>query len=215
MEQKKRFYSDLSFWALAASNLTVLLWARRQNLPLATMLWVYWGQGVGIGIFNVIKILLIKNYYTVTEKKSGKTREVTTKDKTLFAVMFLLFYGLLHQAYARYLSDEFEFVAFGPVFWMAVVLLMSHLFSFFYNRKWRGKGKAIIGVVFIFPFARVIPMYFTVYFGVRLFAEYNSQGYWIIFIVLKTFADLLMHGIEQKMFVYDSVTRSKTSPPRK
>jgi hypothetical protein len=53
-------------------------------------------------------------------------------------------------------------------------------------------------------------MYLTVYFGVRLFAEYNSQGHWIIFIVLKTFADLLMHGIEQKMFVYDSAARPET-----
>jgi hypothetical protein len=133
--QKKHFYYDLSFWALAASNLIVLLWARRQNLPLAAMLWVYWGQGVGIGIFSIIKILLIKNYYPATEKKSGKTRAVTTKDKVLFAVMFFLFYGLLHQAYARYLSDEFEFIAFGPVFWMAVVLLISHLFSFFLQQE--------------------------------------------------------------------------------
>jgi len=51
-----------------------------------------------------------------------------------------------------------------------------------------------IGTMMFFPYLRIIPMHLTIIFG----SDYakGSSGALILFLVLKTIADLIMHMIE-------------------
>ncbi len=51
-----------------------------------------------------------------------------------------------------------------------------------------------IGTIMFFPYARVIPMHLTIVIGGHF--TKGSQGALILFLALKTIADLIMHMIE-------------------
>ncbi|NIP29465.1 MAG: hypothetical protein GTN99_09095 [Candidatus Dadabacteria bacterium] len=51
-----------------------------------------------------------------------------------------------------------------------------------------------IGTMMFFPYARILPMHFTIIFGGSI-AKASSKSL-VLFLVLKTLADLIMHMIE-------------------
>jgi hypothetical protein len=85
---------------------------------------------------------------------------------------------------------------------MAGLFLVYQCFSFFYNRKWEDKRKPNIGKMFCFPYARIIPMHVTILFGVILssWGTFAGKMALVLFMLLKTFADVIMHIVETKGF---------------
>ena len=196
---KKQFHSDLSLWALIVSK--VIVWALIEGWQLAIVVWVYWAQSVFIGILWFFKILTLKEFSTKSIEINEKAVEATTCTKIRLAFIFLAHYGFFHLGYAFFLFLDFKPVRIGPVLFMAGLFLVYQCFSFFYNRKWEGKRKPNIGKMMCFPYARIIPMHLTILFGgILSWGTFEGKMTLAFFMLLKTFADVIMHVVEKKGF---------------
>jgi hypothetical protein len=71
--------------------------------------------------------------------------------------------------------------------------LVNHAFSFVHNFRSDRSRKPNIGAVMFFPYARIMPLHLTILFG--LFLARSVAGV-IFFLLLKSFADLVMHILE-------------------
>jgi hypothetical protein len=194
---KKQFSSDLSLWALIVSNLIVIVWALIEGWQLAVIIWIYWSQSVTIGVLWFFKILTLKEFSTKDCTINDKAFEATTGIKNYIALFFLAHYGFFHFGYAFFLFIELKPVRPGPILFMAGLFLVYQCFSFFYNRKWEVKRKPNIGKMMCFPYARIIPMHVIILFGGIL---PGGKIILALFMLLKTFADVLMHVMEKKGF---------------
>lgn len=211
------FYSDLSFWGLSASNLLVVVWALAENWALTIIMWVYWSQSVIIGLFWFIKILTLRDFSTKGYKMSGRPVLPTKGTKIQTAMFFLVHYGGFHLGYAVFLFGRLKSVQAAPIFAMASIFFLYQGFSFFYNRKWVDKRKPNIGRLFVFPYARIIPMHLTIILGGLLTINtYKGRFVLLLFMLLKTLADAVMHVVEHKGFsdrpAKDHKHPSKTLP---
>jgi hypothetical protein len=202
----KPFYSDLSFWALLASNLIVIAWARKEGWPLAIIMWIYWGQSVFIGIFWFFKILTLKEFTTEGFYSDGQQVKTTKKARNETAVFFLIHYGFFHFVYLLILGGEFKSVPIFQILLLAGIFFLYQAFSFFYSRKWEAKKKPNIGLMMLFPYARIIPMHLTMCIAL---SEWGQKQTLALFLSLKLLADLIMHMVERRGFV-DIVDEKKT-----
>jgi hypothetical protein len=73
----------------------------------------------------------------------------------------------------------------------AVVFGVNHYFSFRHNKLVDEQKKQNIGSLMFMPYVRIVPMHLMVGFGAVV-----SAGPLIIFLLLKTVADLAMHTIK-------------------
>lgn len=198
---RKSFGSDLSLWALIASNLVTIVWALIGGWPLAIIIWVYWSQSVIIGILWFFKILTLKQFSTKGVKINNRSVKPTRGTKIQTAFFFLIHYGFFHFIYAIFLFGLLKTVRMWPVLFMAGVFLIYQCFSFFYNRKWDDKQKPNIGTMMFFPYARIIPMHLTIIFGGWMsFGSFGGKMTLLLFMLLKTGADAIMHIVEQRGF---------------
>lgn len=180
-----RFLSDRSLLVLIASNILTIFLAVTEGWSLATIMWVYWFQSVTIGFFNVFRILRAK-------KKS------TTWDRWYSAFFFAIHFGLFHLVYLVFLSTGSKSLVFGQgigsidfasVFVPAAVFFVNHLYSYRYNRE-HDVIKQNSSALMLYPYARIIPLHFTIMFGALFGAALP------FFLALKTVADALMHSFE-------------------
>jgi hypothetical protein len=197
VRRKKTFYSDLSFWALFASNLIVIAWALKEGWPLAIIMWIYWCQSVFIGIFWFFKILTLKEFSTKGVEINGRPAKPTKATKSKTAIYFIIFYGFFHVLYVDVLIDEFKSVPIFPILVPAGMFLLYQAFSFFYNKKWKAKVKPNIGTLAMFPFARILPFHITMAIAL---SEWGKNQTLALFLSLKLLADLIMHIVERKGF---------------
>ncbi|MGA2071471.1 MAG: DUF6498-containing protein [Sedimentisphaerales bacterium] len=199
------FWADLSLWALLGSNLWTLILALYEKWPLADLLWTFWFQSVAIGIFWFFKILTLKNFSTDGLEMGDRPVPPTIESRNKVAFFFLVHYGFFHLGYAIFLISQHPLTVKWPVFLTAAVFFANHLFSFVHNRKWDDSTKQNLGVVLFFPYARIIPMHLTIIFGSTLGPVGGSYFIVIFFMFLKTFADSIMHVIENTKFGSRSV----------
>ncbi len=200
----RRAFLDPSTLALLVSNVVVIAIAFDQQWSLITLLWIYWAQSVIIGVFNVFKILDLTQFSTngfyVNDKSVAPTEE--TKRQTAF--FFAIHYGIFHFVYFVFLV-VFTFVGFFQVsaysttaasvlFILAGIALFfaNHLYSFLHNREQERTRIWNIGSVMFSPYARIIPMQLTIILGVFLV----DQIALILFLALKTVADVITHIVE-------------------
>lgn len=204
MEKKKNkrlsFFSDISIWALLISNLITIYFTITQDWSIDLIIWTYLIQSIIIGIFNFIRILTLNKFSTVgfkvysTQNINGKIKlknEKITKEKTAF--FFLLYYGSFNLAYAIFLI----FLGLTKISYsivpITILFLLNHLFSFYYNKKSDEGNILNIGQLVIKPFIRIIPMHLIIMLGVLVSKNIASL---IIFMLLKTIADIISHIIE-------------------
>jgi len=199
----RHILSDPTMLSLLFSNLLTIYLAVSQDWSLITIMWVYWFQSVTIGFFNFIRILTLKDFSTDGFKVNNRSVEATKKTKISTAIFFAFHYGFFHFVYAIFLVS-FSFSGllessgqsangFGDAAYVlltSAVFFVNHLHSFLYNRG-RDAGKQNIGRVMFFPYARIIPMHLTIIFGMLL-----GKGAIVLFLTLKTLADMIMHVLE-------------------
>ncbi|MHC4088416.1 MAG: DUF6498-containing protein [Planctomycetota bacterium] len=197
VRKKKPFYSDLSFWALFASNLIVIAWALKEGWSLAIIMWIYWSQSVFIGVFWFFKILNLKDFSTEGVQIGGQSVKPTKVAKKDTAVFFLLHYGFFHIVYSILLAGKFKSVPIFQILLPAGIFFLYQCFSFFYNKKWEAKGKPNIGTMFFFPYARIIPMHLTMCIAL---SDWGQRQALALFLSLKLLADIIMHMVEHRGF---------------
>ncbi len=86
-------------------------------------------------------------------------------------------------------------VAWKIVLYASLVFFINHLLSHFLNRQEDCKKIKNIGAMMFFPYARIIPMHLIIATGLHAFGGPISL---VVFMLLKTFADVVMHVIEHK-----------------
>ncbi|OGC11242.1 hypothetical protein A3K48_01800 [candidate division WOR-1 bacterium RIFOXYA12_FULL_52_29] len=186
MSNEKAFFidrTDPSAWSLVFANLLTIAMALKFNWSLMELMWIYWAQSVIIGVINFIKLIKFP----------------------AIALFFLVHYGIFHLVYLVFLA-AFTFGGESPInngspiqwswVWLtAGVFLINHSFSYFYNRE-KDLARQNPDALFMFPYARIIPMHLTLIFGGLMEAVGPFNFPIIFFLSLKTIADLVMHKKE-------------------
>jgi len=199
---QRNLFGDLSLWFLLLANLATVFFATKENWNLLTLLWIYWFQSITIGFFNFIRILQLKEFSTEGFKINDKPVQPTQSTKIFTAFFFLFHYGLFHFGYMTFLLIGILTKAYGNlpnfadliyVFLTSLLFFINHLFSYVYNRP-KDTKKQNIGVLMFYPYARIIPMHITI-----SLAAFLGFGALPLFLLLKTFADCIMHIVEHNL----------------
>ncbi|MBX4198404.1 hypothetical protein KW782_03665 [Candidatus Parcubacteria bacterium] len=190
----KKYYPDLrdpSTLSLILSNILTIVLAIVQNWDFLTTLLVYWSQSVIIGFFCYLRMRSLKNFTTEGLTFNGIPVPEGTSSRNMVASFFAFHYGIFHILYFffisffAYLGAEIDMKHVGIG---ALIFFLNHLYSYLYNRRKVSTKKENIGYIMFFPYLRVIPMQFTIVFGLPL----------PLFLVLKSAIDVVMHTIDQK-----------------
>ncbi|MDP2628911.1 MAG: DUF6498-containing protein [Nanoarchaeota archaeon] len=195
----KIFTFDYSVTLLLISNIIVIILAVTQNWNLKTVLFIYLGQSMIIGLFNFIKIISLKNFSTERFRINNQKVEPTKSTKIFVALFFAFHYGLFHVVYFIFLlilnfSQNISNIETRYIFYALGVFFVNHLFSFYYNKN-KDNKKPNIGKLMFSPYARIIPMHLIIIIGAFLSqAGIYSRLILVLFLILKTIADLVMHN---------------------
>ncbi|MBW2968042.1 hypothetical protein KY362_06160 [Candidatus Woesearchaeota archaeon] len=196
-EAKAKWTSDRSLWALVASNVMLIVFAFFQQWSIHTIMWVYWSQSVIIGVFNVFKIMQTKGV-----EPKHQMLPFAPHLKYPIAAFFAVHYGGFHFGYMIFLlASTFAGVPIYssiPVSWLSVLafsglFLVNHYYSYNKNKKKDLVKKRTPTVQMMIPYARIIPMHITIIVGALL-----QEKVIILFLVLKTIADAVMHVREHR-----------------
>jgi len=192
-----RVPADHSLPVLLASNLLTIVVALVQDWDLNELMWIYWGQSLIIGYFNVQRILGLEKFSTQGFRINNHAVAPTRRTQRETATFFALHYGLFHLVYGVFLVGD---SAPGDSATLVMVLVctgafyLNHRYSFRYHRARDRARVPNIGSIMFFPYLRIIPMHLTIIFGHAL----AGQGHFslLLFLLLKTAADLAMHLVE-------------------
>ena len=195
-------FNDISLFLLILSNIISIIFAYVQGWAAQEVFWIYWGQSVGIGIINFIRIRNLKEFSTENFKMGNSRPPETEETKNQVSWFFLLHYGCFHVGYFIFLLVDYPLsLLSGDKFIFIIILIaaffMTHRFSYAHNIKTDFKGKKPnIGTLMFYPYLRIIPMHLSIIIGGLL----GTAGGLLFFMVLKTFADAGMHMIEHHIF---------------
>ncbi|MDD5593700.1 MAG: DUF6498-containing protein [Candidatus Margulisbacteria bacterium] len=204
-------FNNPSLWSLITANLLVAALALRFDWSLIELLWIYWCQSVIIGVINFIKLLTLADFSTEGFTVNGRSVPANQLTKFSTALFFALHYGTFHLVYLIFLSvftlagNE---LPLGPgvtsvagIVFSTLVFLANHLFSFYSNWPQERLGTNIGQQMFI-PYVRIIPMHLTIIFGAVLGSATGGTFVpLLLFLALKTFADVALHLYEHRPVV--------------
>ena len=195
-----RVYSDRSVTTLLLSNLLTIVLAVLQQWDVHILMWIYCGQSLVIGYFNVHRILDLKEFSTENFRMNGQAVDATPGTKRQVAGFFALHYGFFNVAYMVFIATEVGASGTIPLFTVFVCVLafyFNHRFSYHYNQS-QEKGRVPnIGSIMFFPYIRIIPMQLMIVAGDRFAGD--SLVALVAFLFLKTAADVAMHVVEHAM----------------
>ncbi len=197
MELSKQFRADSSAAFLIISNLITIVLAVYERWDLSEIMWIYWGQGVIIGYFNRKRILDLKEFSTSGFHINDQPVKPTKKTQKTTATFFAIHYGFFHLVYSVFLFDQRHSFSSNTLIFIllcVVIFFFNHRFSYFHNRERDMNRVPNIGTIMFFPYLRIIPMHLTIIIG----SSFGKGSSWalILFLVLKTIADLIIHMIE-------------------
>jgi hypothetical protein len=195
----KSLHPDWSALTLVASNLLTIAIAVYQKWNPGTVMWIYWGQSIIIGAFNVVRMWTLQNFTTDGLKMNDQPVAPTTANKRFVAIFFMAHYGFFHLVYAIFLvtMSKLSMNDIMPILICVAGFLVNHWFSYCYNKDNDSARKVNLGTLMFFPYARIIPLHITIITGLML-----SKTMWalVLFLSLKTVADLIMHAVEHRAF---------------
>jgi hypothetical protein len=206
MQQTDRAFSagqipaNRSTLVLLLSNLLTIAMALIQGWDVSILMWIYWGQSVVIGYFNVHRIMDLEQFSTQGFRINNQAVEPTRETQRKTAMFFAMHYGMFHLVYFVFLFKGASLD--GPVSLLGagvcvLAFYLNHRFSWRYNRARDRERVPNIGNIMFFPYLRIIPMHLTILLGGSL----GGHGTFalLFFLLLKTAADVAMHVIEHAM----------------
>jgi len=188
---------DGSVWSLVAANVLALGAAIYQDWSMTSLMLLYWGQSVVIGVANVFRMLALDRFSTENFTMNNRPVDPTPATKRQVAAFFSLHYGFFHAGYLVFLlADLRGGQPFPAWFWVCTAgFAANHLWSYRYNRDLDRQGTPNIGTLMFTPYIRIVPMHLTIIFG-GLLAHTNAGL--LLFGALKTVADVVMHAVEHR-----------------
>ena len=207
------FSPDRSVVVLLLSNLFTIGLALYQHWDVYVLMWVYWGQSVIIGYFNFRRILDLDKFSTAGFLINDQPVKPTRATQRQTAVFFALHYGIFHLVYLGFLGAETNVPGGFPVFDVLLcigVFYLNHWFSYRYNREQERERVPNIGSIMFFPYIRIIPMHLMIIVGVTFLG--GNAGALVVFLLMKTAADVAMHIAEHTM-ARNAARRAKRQLP--
>jgi hypothetical protein len=196
--------NDRSFWFLLVANVFTIVLAYVQDWNVLIPLVVYWCQSVVIGISHFFRILATNNLKVKNVTFSGTSFAQANNIVRLFSAGFFAFhYGFFHLGYLVFL---FAFANMATVpsgtTWLLAFLgvlgfIGEHVYEHYYYKGEEEKEEGI-GTLMTRPYLRIIPMHLTIIFGFMLFQAGFKGLTLLLFLVLKTGADVGMHMYQHK-----------------
>lgn len=203
MMSKTIFRFEQSALSLVLSNIFTIAIALLEKWNLSDVMWIYWGQSVVIGYYNWRRIRCLKQFsfkgYTINNQTAESTEAVKRRLAFVVSIFFVLHYGLFHAGYLVFLYAELGDLSRSDILGLLtciVIFAFNHRFSFQQNIEKDIRRKPHILTVMIFPYARILPMHITIISGNQF--QNQTAGTLILFLSLKTFADVIMHLIEHR-----------------
>ena len=145
-------------------------------------------------LFNFIDLLTIKNYDTASFKVNNQP--LNDKNKGCLPWFFLVHFGIFHFVYMVFIAVQLGFgVNAGFLLIGVAAFLLESLSSFIRRKQAEEQMKFNIGTIFFLPYLRVIPMHLMIMGSVFLSVQPS-----VIFLVLKTVADILSFMLYQRMW---------------
>jgi len=200
-------FGKFSTWSLIFSNLAVIFFAIIDKLSAIDVLWIYWAQSVIIGIFNFVKMLLLKEFSTEGFKQGNKVVLPTKAVKISTALFFLFHYGFFHFIYAVFLSS---FSSFGVshsgslninyFYYSSIIFFINYLIEFINLFREPAAETPNLGKIMFAPYARIIPMHLTIILGGFIaaagsaFSADTNLMIIVLFTGIKTVVDMISHS---------------------
>nr|MCU0600492.1 DUF6498-containing protein [Desulfobacterales bacterium] len=191
--------SDKSSLFLIFSNLFTILIAVVENWDLSLVMWIYWGQSVVIGFFNWKRMRSLKRFSTQGLTMNDSPVPETESGRRKVSTFFAVHYGFFHFGYLVFLLAERNNLSLWDilgVFVCVAVFFYNHRYSYAYNLENDLKRIPNIGTLMFFPYARILPMHFTIIMGSWMADA--GMGELAFFLLLKTLADWIMHVVEHR-----------------
>ncbi len=190
----KRYTNNPFFWLLLLGNLYCIWYFSNYSNGFVTVVWIYWMQSIIIGLFNFIDLLTIKQYDAAGFKVNEQP--LTEKNKGCLPWFFLLHYGMFHFVYMIFLGVQLGF-GVDRLFLLVGVgaFLLEALMAFIRRKQAEETLRFNMGGLFFLPYLRVVPMHLMI-MGPAFLGWQPS----VIFLVLKTIADMLSFMIYQRMW---------------
>lgn len=191
--------TDSTVWSLLLANGVTIFFALREQWNLDALLWVYWFQNVIIGLFHFVRMLRVRHFFISDPKARLGTPNAS---RIALAAFFLLHYGVFQFVYLVFLLDG-TLNGGGVVTWgstaIAIALFFfNHAFSFFRNQAFFERRQNLLTLLFL-PYARIIPMHLFAIIGGFLSALESARLPLLFFLVLKTIADIVGHGVQNAL----------------
>jgi len=205
-------YSDRSLTFLLLTNLATVVGTVLQGWNITDLLWIYWGQSVVIGYYNVHRIVDLDRIATDGFISNIRPVEPMCETQRCTAVCFALHYGLFHLVYGVFLLTTFRIHPGFPVAGVLLCILafwFTHRFSFRFNRE-RDRAVPNIGSLMFFPYVRIIPMNLVILLGAPIAGD-NTLAL-VLILLLKTAVDVAVHVIEHVMASTDARQPSARVP---
>jgi len=199
---------DISVLGLLASNIVVIIWALIENWDLSFLMLVYWAQNVIIGIFWFYTIITYKNAYRkYTEDPFELPDKLNAFSRLGLGLFFLMHFGCFHLVYFIFLlaptrleQKTFEFSLLPFVIFTGLFFINQLIWSINFAGKSEHKP-ANISKLMGFPYARVVPIHLAIMIGIWVSDKgLNPQFTTLIFLMLKTVVDVIMHVQQKKGF---------------
>ena len=202
-ENFRKGFTDHSTKSLIMSNLILIIIALIEDWELIIILFVYVIQSIIIGIFNMIRIISLKDFSV-----NGMQPPSTKSTKTSTALFFGFHYNFFHFVYFMFVFPEtYELLSNNlleiiSVIAMIILFLINHYYSFRYNKERDLKRKIKISKLMFLPYARIFPMHLTLFIAAATMdiGVVGSKIALLSFLLLKTAADVVMHVIEHRCF---------------
>ena len=203
----KRLLSDPAFLFLIGINAYCIWYYQTHPDEFNTIVFLYWGQSVLIGLFNFVDILTIKNIIPGSMELNEAPATNTFASKGCAASFFALHYGFFHLAYGLFLlvftkiKIDFHFVLIG-----LAAFSLNLIIEFIRHKQWQAANEVNLGAMFFLPYLRIIPMHLMI-LG-PAFLNWKAST---IFLVLKTLADVIMYLITSPLHKPGIAERIKKS----
>ena len=194
---------DRSTWSLIGANLLAIVIALLFGMTLRDLMLVYWLQSVIIGLSYFVRMLALRDFSTAGFRSGGREVPETTGGKVSTALFFAFHYGFFHFVYFMFLVAGPAHAGDAPAAHPLAGLLLCGLAFAGHQAYSTAKKIALerearpnLGTMMFTPYVRILPMHLTIIFGGILGP---STASWLLFVGLKTIADVVMHVIEQHL----------------
>lgn len=215
-ELRKEDLRDRSVLSLIVTNLIIIVWAMIEQWDVVILMWVYWVQSIIIGCFWFLRIITQKNlcckYLVTANNQSGR---MNIFFRLCGGGFFLLHYSGFHFGYF-YVLESGLFGLFSqqktlpvePLVISACLFFANQIITFLPDRRATVHKKIDFSEFMRFPYVRIIPLHVTIilggfvlnFIGAKTLVGLRSQLILLVFLFLKTAADVSMYVKQKKGF---------------